>query len=404
MRLDVITVFPDYLAPLDLSLIGRARAAGIVELAVHDLREVTTDRHRTVDDTPFGGGAGMVMTPEPWARCLDSVVEEGRRAGSSGPPRLIVPTPTGQPLTQRLAGELAGEPWLVFGCGRYEGIDERVIDWAREAMPVTEVSIGDYVLFGGEVATLVICEAVLRLVPGVLGNPDSIVEESHSDGLLEHPVYTRPATWRGRPVPPVLLSGDHAAIARWRGDQQRLRTAQRRPDLLAADGCLRAQAGDLPTDLPGLRLAAAVQADAAELLTLQRSCWLPEALANPDIVVPATHETLSDVQRALREWTTIIVKMQGRLVMSGRGRLDGDTWDIARLMVAPDLQGRGLGRWLLATVEGLAPPQAQRFRLYTGATNSENQRMYRRAGYRPIDGHPIPGAVLLGRPRRPRPG
>ncbi|HEX5741357.1 MAG TPA: tRNA (guanosine(37)-N1)-methyltransferase TrmD [Pilimelia sp.] len=227
MRVDVVTIFREYFAPLDLSLIGRARAAGRLDLRLHDLRAWTTDVHRTVDDTPYGGGPGMVMRPEPWGRALDAV------APAEGPaPRLVVPSPAGRRFDQSLARELAGEPWLVCACGRYEGIDQRVLDEAATRMPVTEVSLGDYVLFGGEVAVLVILEAVTRLLPGVLGNADSLVEESHTDGLLEAPVYTRPVRWRGHEVPEVLRSGDHGRIARWRREQALLRTARRRPDLL----------------------------------------------------------------------------------------------------------------------------------------------------------------------------
>jgi tRNA (guanine37-N1)-methyltransferase len=224
MRVDIVTIFPEYLAPLDLSLIGRARGAGLIDLNVHDLRTWTHDVHRTVDDTPYGGGPGMVMRPEPWGSALDSL----------GAGRLIVPTPAGELFDQRMTTELAGEERLIFACGRYEGIDERVLDEARTRMPVTEVSIGDYVLFGGEVAVLVILEAVVRLLPGVLGNAGSLVEESHVDGLLEAPVYTKPASWCGHDVPEILRSGDHGRIARWRRDQALLRTARRRPDLLAA--------------------------------------------------------------------------------------------------------------------------------------------------------------------------
>jgi tRNA (guanine37-N1)-methyltransferase len=226
MKVDIVTIFPEYFAPLDLSLIGRARAAGLFDVAVHDLRTWTHDVHRTVDDSPYGGGAGMVMRPEPWGEALDAV--------AAPPARLVVPTPAGVPLTQALAHDLAGAPHLVFACGRYEGIDQRVLDHAATRMPVTEVSLGDYVLFGGEVAVLVILEAVVRLLPGVLGNADSLVEESHADGLLEAPVYTKPATWRGHEVPEILRSGDHGRIARWRRDQALLRTAERRADLLAA--------------------------------------------------------------------------------------------------------------------------------------------------------------------------
>ena len=228
MRVDVVTIFPEYLAPLDLSLIGKARATGLLDVAVHDLRQWTHDVHRTVDDTPYGGGPGMVMRPEPWGLALDAVAPRGAR--------LVVPTPAGQQFSQPLAHELAAEDNLVFACGRYEGIDQRVLDDAAARMPVTEVSLGDYVLFGGEVAALVICEAVVRLLPGVLGNADSLTEESHADGLLEAPSYTKPAEWRGLAVPAVLRSGDHGRIARWRRDRALLRTAARRPDLLAALG------------------------------------------------------------------------------------------------------------------------------------------------------------------------
>ncbi len=228
MRLDVVTIFPAYLAPLREALLGRAISRGLVDLAVHDLRTWTHDVHQAVDDAPYGGGPGMVMRPQVWGEALDAVV-----AADPRPPRLVVPTPAGRPFTQATAREWAGEQRLVFACGRYEGIDERVVDDAATRMPVDEVSIGDYVLVGGEAAVLVIVEAVVRLLPGVLGNPDSARQDSFSDGLLEGPSYTRPETWRGRAVPDVLRSGDHAAIARWRRDRALERTATRRPDLLA---------------------------------------------------------------------------------------------------------------------------------------------------------------------------
>jgi tRNA (guanine37-N1)-methyltransferase len=227
VRVDVISIFPGYLdGPLHVSLLGKAVERGLLDVHLHDLRSWTSDRHRTVDDTPYGGGAGMVMRPEPWGQALDEIVPDGEA-------RLVVPTPAGRPFTQELAHELAAEPWLVFGCGRYEGIDQRVVDWASQRMPVDEVSIGDYVLAGGEAAVLVIVEAVARLLPGFLGNPDSLDEESHAGGLLEYPVYTRPPSWHGLQVPGVLLSGDHGAVARWRRDESLRRTAARRPDLLA---------------------------------------------------------------------------------------------------------------------------------------------------------------------------
>jgi tRNA (guanine37-N1)-methyltransferase len=225
MRVDIVTIFPEYFRPLDLSLIGRARAAGLLDVAVHDLRDWTHDVHRTVDDTPYGGGPGMVMRPEPWGEALDALAHDEAR--------LVVPSPAGERFTQALAHELAGERRLIFACGRYEGIDQRVLDYAATRMPVTEVSLGDYVLFGGEVAVLVMLETITRLLPGVLGNVESLADESHAHGLLEAPGYTKPATWRGLEVPEVLRSGDHGRIARWRRDQALLRTARRRPDLLA---------------------------------------------------------------------------------------------------------------------------------------------------------------------------
>ncbi|HKY58471.1 MAG TPA: tRNA (guanosine(37)-N1)-methyltransferase TrmD [Aeromicrobium sp.] len=225
MRVDVISIFPDYLAPLELSLIGKARQAGLLDVRVHDLREFTHDRHRTVDDTPYGGGAGMVMKAEPWGEALD--------ATASSDAVIVVPTPAGEPFTQSLAEELVGQEHLVFACGRYEGIDQRVIEDARRRWTVREVSLGDFVLNGGEVAALAIIEAVARLLPGFMGNPESLAEESHgADGLLEYPVYTKPASWRGLDVPDVLLSGDHARIAAWRHDQAESRTRERRPELL----------------------------------------------------------------------------------------------------------------------------------------------------------------------------
>jgi tRNA (guanine37-N1)-methyltransferase len=234
VRIDVVTIFPEYFAPLDVSLLGKARRRGLLDVRLHDLRDWTHDRHRTVDDTPYGGGPGMVMKPEPWGEALASIAPPG----ADGPaPRLVVPTPSGRPFTQALAQAYAREPWLVFACGRYEGIDARVVEDARTRMPVDEISIGDYVLAGGEAAVLVMAEAVGRLLPGVLGNADSVADDSFAPGamemLLEGPVYTKPPTWRGRAVPEVLVSGNHGAIARWRRDQALRRTVTNRPELAA---------------------------------------------------------------------------------------------------------------------------------------------------------------------------
>ncbi|MER8187434.1 tRNA (guanosine(37)-N1)-methyltransferase TrmD [Kitasatospora sp. NPDC094015] len=266
MRIDVVTIFPEYLEPLNVSLVGKARARGQLDVHLHDLRSWTTDVHRTVDDTPYGGGPGMVMKPEPWGAALDAVLAEGAQAFAAGSgadegagegqqgggaaalaaasdpgglpvPTLVVPTPSGQPFTQELAQELAGRSWLAFAPARYEGIDRRVIEEAATRMPVVEASIGDYVLAGGEVAVLVMVEAIARLLPGVLGNAESHRDDSFAPGamadLLEGPVYTKPAEWRGREVPEVLLSGHHGKIARWRREQAFARTLAHRPDLVA---------------------------------------------------------------------------------------------------------------------------------------------------------------------------
>jgi len=246
VRYDVVTIFPEYLEPLKLSLLGKAREKGLVDLHLHDLRDYTFDRHRTVDDTPYGGGAGMVMKPEPWGLALDEVLAasplktatedsaEGTEPAADTRPLLIVPSPAGAVFDQAMAYELAEEKHIVFAPARYEGIDERVLDWAQEGFRVMPVSLGDYVLYGGEVAVMAMIEAITRLIPGAMGNPASLEEESHTGGLLEYPVYTKPAVWRDREVPEVLLSGNHGAIARWRRDRQIERTLERRPDLLEA--------------------------------------------------------------------------------------------------------------------------------------------------------------------------
>lgn len=224
MRIDVVTIFPAYLDPIRQSLPGKAIDAGILTLNVHDLRSWTHDVHRSVDDSPYGGGPGMVMKAPVWGAALDEICTEDTL--------LVVPTPAGRLFTQEMAQQWSGERHLVFACGRYEGIDQRVVDDAARRMRVEEVSIGDYVLTGGESAALVMIEAVVRLMPDVLGNPASHEQDSHSDGLLEGPSYTRPPSWRGLDVPPVLLSGDHAKVAAWRHEQSLQRTRERRPDLL----------------------------------------------------------------------------------------------------------------------------------------------------------------------------
>ena len=224
MRIDAISIFPEFFDVLDISLLGKAKAQELLEVKIHDLREFTEDKHRTVDDTPFGGGAGMLMKPEPWGQALDSVMK---------PETIVIfPSPAGELFKQVTAQELSEAKHLVFACGRYEGIDQRVVDYAASKAKVRLISLGDYVLNGGEVAAVAMIEAIARLIPGVIGNADSLAEESHSEGLLEYPSYTKPSSWRGLDVPEVLLSGNHAEIAKWRKAKALERTQQVRPELL----------------------------------------------------------------------------------------------------------------------------------------------------------------------------
>lgn len=229
MRIDALTIFPDYFAPLEISLLGKAREKNLLDVRVHDLRDWTFDKHKTVDDSPYGGGAGMLMKPEPWGLAFDDILAE------NGETVVIFTSPAGEQFKQATAQELSTAEHIVFACGRYEGIDQRVVDYAQTKAKVRMISLGDYVLNGGEVAALAMIEAIARLIPGVIGNAESLVEESHSDGLLEYPSYTKPASWRGFDVPEILLSGNHAAIAAWRHEQQVERTKAVRPDLLADD-------------------------------------------------------------------------------------------------------------------------------------------------------------------------
>jgi tRNA (guanine37-N1)-methyltransferase len=224
MKIDIVSIFPAYFDVVELSLLGKAAKSKLVDVTVHDLRDATTDVHKSVDDTPYGGGAGMVMSPEPWGTMLDGLLQDDSW--------LVVPSPAGQLFSQSLAVQFSAASHLVFACGRYEGIDQRVVDHYRTTHRVLEVSLGDYVLNGGEVAVLAMMEATVRLLPGFMGNPESLVEESHEKGLLEYPSYTKPRTWRGLDVPEVLLSGNHDAIRAWRGEQSQERTRQVRPDLL----------------------------------------------------------------------------------------------------------------------------------------------------------------------------
>jgi tRNA (guanine37-N1)-methyltransferase len=226
LRIDAISIFPEYFKALDISLLGKAREKEIIDLRVHDLRDFTHDKHKTVDDSPYGGGAGMLMKPEPWGEAFDEILP------ADGNVTIIFTSPAGEQFKQATAYELAKEDHIVFACGRYEGIDQRVVDYAATKGRVRLISLGDYVLNGGEVAAIAMVEAIARLIPGVIGNAESLVEESHSDGLLEYPSYTKPKIWRDLEVPDVLLSGNHALIAKWRKDQQIERTKRVRPDLL----------------------------------------------------------------------------------------------------------------------------------------------------------------------------
>jgi tRNA (guanine37-N1)-methyltransferase len=225
MKIDAISIFPEFFDVLEISLLGKAQEAGLISFEAHNLRDFTHDRHKTVDDTPYGGGAGMLMKPEPWGEAFDQIIGKDR-------PVVIFTSPAGKPFNQELARELSQEEHLVFACGRYEGIDQRVVDYAGTIAEVHEISIGDYVLNGGEVAAVAMIEAVARLIPGVIGNNESLAEESHNDGLLEAPSYTKPQNWRGLEVPEMLLSGHHAEIEKWRKAQALERTKQNRPDLL----------------------------------------------------------------------------------------------------------------------------------------------------------------------------
>jgi tRNA (guanine37-N1)-methyltransferase len=378
MRLDVVTIFPEYLAALDVSLVGKAAKSGLLDIHLHDLRDWTHDRHRTVDDTPYGGGAGMVMKPEPWGEALDAIAPPD----GASQPRLMVPTPAGRPFTQELAYELAAEPWLAFACGRYEGIDARVTSYAGERMRVDEVSIGDYVLNGGEVAVLVMVEAIARLLPGVIGNPESLSEESHSgDGLLEYPVYTKPPSWRGYDVPDVLLSGNHGLIAAWRHEESVRRTAERRPDLLAAWGDAVAGKDDAASQV---RMLPATEADAGEIHTLQLAAFLSEGKAYDDLSIPPLVEDVEASVQRLKQGGVLKAVAGTRIVGSVQVTVDGSVARIGRLIVAPDWQGRGLGSRLLRVAEQLAPEDVTSYELFTGAESDRNLGLYQKAGYREV--------------------
>lgn len=385
MRIDIVSIFPEYLQPLRLSLVGKAIEAGIVELGVHDLRQWTHDRHRRTDDTPYGGGAGMVMRPEPWGEALDAL---------AGPDStLLIMTPAGRRLDQPLAHRLAGRPHLIMACGRYEGIDARVAAYARTRLEVEEISIGDYVLSGGEAAALVVTEAVVRLLTGVIGNPASLAEESHSGGqhgLLEYPVYTKPPQWRGFAVPEILFSGHHAQIAAWRRARAVELTRERRPDLLPA--------AEQPV------LIEPARADqAGEIWTIEKAAYLPEGRRHGDLDIPPLTETLAQLRDAIAGHTVLVARQGPRVIGSVRGAVDGEVWTVGRLMVSPDRQGEGIGDRLLTAIERLAPAGCTRAQLVTGANSAGNLGFYARRGYREVSRSGPPGAVALVRLEKPLP-
>lgn len=414
VRLDVVTIFPAYFRVLDVSLIGRARAEGILDVRIHDLRAWAEGPHRSVDAPPFGGGAGMVMRPDVWGRALDAVFEDPG-AGAV----LCVPTPSGRLLTQRGVERLARAQRLVFACGRYEGIDQRVVDHYRaRGVEVEEYSIGDYVVNGGEVAALVLIEAVARLLPGVLGNPASLLEESHdATGLLEYPEYTHPRTWRGIDVPGPLLSGDHAAVARWRRQRALERTAERRPDLVRAldpAGLDRADRERLAASgwivrprVERVRLRRAGERDAAGIATLAARTFPlacpPDFAASDERAFVAENLSEERIARALapestdRLWLAEVgdpgrfagytwsCRRVGDAVgdLVARGRVRADAAYLSKCYVDAPWHGSGMaGALLEATVADLAGAGVRQVALGTNIGNARALRFYRHHGFR----------------------
>ena len=376
MRIDVVSIFPEYLAPLRLSLAGKAQDAGLLDVHVHDLRDWTHDRHRTVDDTPYGGGAGMVMRPEPWGEALDALVAatagRRRRAGRADARRRAV-HPGGRRRARDRAST-AGVRLRPLRGHRPAGRSTR----PPTRMTVREVSLGDYVLNGGEVAALVVIEAVARLLPGFMGNPESLAEESHEDGLLEYPVYTKPAVWRGHDVPagaavrrPRRGSPPGATSRRVR------RTADRRPDLLHPGRRSRRRRSGRP--------ARPARPTPASCSTLQRACWVHRGAGQPRRWTSRRCARTSTTSGpGSTTWTTFVVRAGAAAGRRGAGPARTATaWDIGRLMVAPDLRGRGLGRWLLARDRGGGAAGRRPARRCSPARGSAaNLRMYKKAGYR----------------------
>lgn len=432
MRFDILTVFPEFFDVLNVSLVGKARSRGLIDLDIHDLRDWTTDVHRTVDDTPFGGGAGMVMKPDVWGEAIDDVVA---RAASTrgGKTVLAIPTPGGVPLTQRTCYELAEEDHIIIACGRYEGIDSRISQYyaKRDDFEVMEFSLGDYVLNGGEVAATALVEAVGRLVPGMVGNPESLVEESHGDaGLLEYPVYTRPADFRGEEVPEVLTSGNHKAIARWRRDRAIERTAARRPDmiaklteldkkdlkLLAGLGWVRQRNSDGPLTRAVARRAEV--ADVERLAALAAETF-PDACP-PEIPAETIEKHIADKLSVNvvnswvndpREWVVTVLEIEGVVVgyslvrlsstetevaegapvdaVVGEKARDGELLYLSKLYLAREWRGSGAFEALMnATLEAAAQMSTGQTNPYIWiGTNVGNRRAinaYKKAGFEKV--------------------
>ena len=387
-RIDVVTIFPEFFASLEISLIGKARAAGSLGVHVHDLREWTADRHRTVDDTPAGGGAGMVMRPDIWGKALDGVLARGGRDPGA---TLIIPTPGGEPFTQRAAEEFAaglarGEQ-LVIACGRYEGIDSRVAEHygAREGVQVREVSIGDYVLNGGETAAMVMIEAVGRLLPGVVGNPESLVEESHGEaGLLEYPVYTAPAQWRGLAIPSVLRSGNHEKIAAWRQAEALERTARVRPDLLAAHEVTvrRGKRRDAPR-LHEIARRTFHLACPPDFPREEARAFIAENLAEENF---RTWAKARDAQLWVAQLAGVIVGYSLVLLRRTTPEIPGQepavTADLNKFYVLPEHHGAGAARALMASSLEHAHRAGMRV-IWLGVNqrNERAQKFYRRHGF-----------------------
>nr|NLD40136.1 tRNA (guanosine(37)-N1)-methyltransferase TrmD [Actinomycetales bacterium] len=447
MRIDVVTIFPDYLAPLELSLIGRAAAAGPLQLQIHDLRAWTKDPHRTVDDSPVGGGAGMVMKPDVWGRALDDVLASGPSDPSPGTGEcsgrepggvvdgtthpgartvLAIPTPSGIPLTQRTVEDLATADHLVIACGRYEGIDARVAEHYGDRVETLEFSLGDYVLNGGEVAALALVEAVVRLLPGVVGNPESLEEESHgAAGLLEYPVYTRPVEWRGLAVPEVLLGGHHARIARWRRDRALERTAARRPDLLQSLGAEQVVRGDRevlnrlgwglgPAGVARMRVRRGIPDDAARLAPLAAATFplaappgLDEEALAAFIAENLSVERFEDYLADGARYVVMVGEVEGSGELAGYTLSvlplsvgeppyaadveaivqERPTAELSKIYVRPEFHSSGLARMLMAqTLAALAEARVEGEPLAvvwlgTNARNRRAQKFYARCGY-----------------------